>query len=129
MTELLDKLSIHAFSSIFFAIKPFLFRQSDPRYKVAREIIFKKMKFSGYHFATKLEKFSQLLHQIKKEDKISVMTLGEFYQTFTEIAMPLVDFENPSKVPYVIQINENLETEVMNNKEGKIITLLGSDGK
>jgi hypothetical protein len=36
------------------------------------------------------------------------MSLGEFYQTFTEISMPLVDSEIPSKAPYIIQICENL---------------------
>lgn len=76
MTEILDKLSISAFSTIFFLIKPFLFRQNDPKCKVAKEIIFKKMKYSGYHLTTKLEKFSQLIYQIKKDEKISVMTLG-----------------------------------------------------
>jgi hypothetical protein len=91
MTEILDKLCVYAFSTIFFLIKPFLFRQGDPKYKVAKEIIFKKMKYSGYHLVTKLEKFSQLVHQIKREEKISVMSLGEFYQTFTEISMPLID--------------------------------------
>lgn len=43
--------------------------------------------------------------------------------------MPLVDSDIPTKIPYIIQINENLESEILNNKEGKIITLLGSDGK
>lgn len=90
MTEIIDKLSIYSFSNVFFAIKPFLFRATDPIHKVAKDIIFKKMKISGYHLTTKLERFSQLISIIKKEEKISVMTIGEFYQTFTEIRMPLV---------------------------------------
>lgn len=57
------------------------------------------------------------------------MTLGEFYQTFTEISMPLIDSENPAKTPFIIQISQTLDSEVLNNKEGKVITLLGSDGK
>lgn len=44
------------------------------------------------------------------------MVIGEFYQTFTEIKMPLIESESPEKLPYVIQISENLEEEVLNNK-------------
>ncbi len=87
------------------------------------------MKNSGYHLTTKLERFSNLISLIKKEEKISVMTLGEFYQTFTEISMPLIDSENPAKTPFIIQISQTLDSEVLNNKEGKVITLLGSDGR
>jgi len=105
MTEIIDKLSIYSFSTVFFLIKPFLFRQTGPKYRVSKDIIFKKMKNSGYHLTTKLERFSNLISLIKKEEKISVMTLGEFYQTFTEISMPLIDSENPAKTPFIIQIS------------------------
>ena len=54
MTDIIDKLSIYSFSNVFFAIKPFLFRSNDPIHKVAKDIIFKKMKNSGYHLTTKL---------------------------------------------------------------------------
>lgn len=64
-------------------IKPYIFRRDDPLYNVTYEIIFNRMKNSSYYLTTKLEKFSQLVHKIKTDDRISVMTLGEFYQTFT----------------------------------------------
>lgn len=54
MTEIIDKLSIYSFSTVFFLIKPFLFRQTGPKYRVSKDIIFKKMKNSGYHLTTKL---------------------------------------------------------------------------
>jgi hypothetical protein len=54
MIEILDKLCIYSFSTIFFLIKPFIFKQTDLQFGVAKEIIFKKMKYSGYHLITKL---------------------------------------------------------------------------
>ena len=80
MTDILDRLTHNYFQRIFFIIKPFLFHV---RSELAKDIIFTRMKRIAYHLVSKLEKFSQLLSSIRNEDSISVMTLGEFSQSFT----------------------------------------------
>ena len=94
MVDLMEQLSDHSFSTIFFLIKPFLFKNQDPRHDVAKNFILKRLKNISYHLTAKLEKFSQLLSTIREEDKISVMTIGEFCQCFTKISLPLIEVES-----------------------------------
>lgn len=101
MTDILDRLTHNYFQKIFFLIKPLLFKEKS---ELAKDIILTRMKRIAYHLVSKLEKFSQLLASIRNEDNISVMTLGEFSQSFTEISVPLYDIDC-SKVPHLIQIN------------------------
>ena len=131
MINILEKLSDYSFSTIFFLVKPFMFKSTDPRAGVAKDLILKNMKAINYHLTAKLERFSQLLATIREEDKISVMTLGEFCQSFTKITLPLVEVDSTrsSSPAFINQVSEELGTEIMNNKKGKIITFLGSDGK
>ena len=60
-------MSDQSFSTIFFLIKPFLFRSQDPRADVAKNLILKGMKNINYHLTAKLERFSQLLAAIRDE--------------------------------------------------------------
>ena len=109
MIDLLERLSDYSFSTIFFLMKPFLFKMEDPRSRVAKQSILKRMKNISYHLTPKLERFSQLLGTIRDEDKISVITLGEFCQCSTKISLPLIEVESSesrSSTPaWIIQVS------------------------
>ena len=82
-----------------------------------------------------LESFSQLPSELRNQngDKISMTTLGAWTRRFTEIHIPLYEnfkgeLEN-SQIPCIEQFSEKLETDMLNGKEGRLFTILGSDGK
>lgn len=54
MVDLLEKLSDYSFSTIFFLVKPFLFKALDPRALVAKKLILENMKHINYHLTAKL---------------------------------------------------------------------------
>ena len=130
MMSLVQSMIMNSFSVIFYMIKPFLYNScAKTRKELAQHIICTKMRDICYNAAAKLERFSQLLSHIRNDEKISVVTLGEFCQCFTSIQLPLVEFESTKMHPYIVQISENLINEIMNNRPGKVVTFLGSDGK
>lgn len=75
--KIIGEMILNSFSGVFFMTKPFLYSNcSESRNELAKEIIMNRMRDVCYNAAAKLEKFSQLLSQIRNDEKISTMILG-----------------------------------------------------
>ena len=79
------------------------------------------MKKNAYNLMAKLDLFGQIYLESKNQnDKLSLTTIGGWSRRFTEIHIPL--YENfkgeidMSKIPYIEQLSEKLETEMFNGE-------------
>ena len=130
-TRMLYRLGVSFPQPMFYAYKQF--KLADQ--KMMRE--YAEIRKENYYLFSKLELLVNLLTSLPNspQGRIPITHLGLFSRCFASLHIPVFDTVNyrsdieGGRFPYIVQISENIQTDVRNNKAVSLITMLGSDGK
>jgi hypothetical protein len=130
-TKILKRLGVSFPQLMFYAYKQF--KMADQ--KMMKE--YADIRKDNYHLVSRLETLVNLLTNMPNTShgKISITHLGLFSRCFSSLHIPIFDTLNyrsdleGNRLPCIVQISENIHTDVRNGKATNVITMLGSDSK
>lgn len=135
----------HAFTRILYRLgvsfpQPMFYAYRQSKFidqKLVREEYAEKRK-ENYYLYSKLETLVNLLTNLPPstpQGRIPITHLGLFSRCFSSLHVPMFDLANyrsdteANRSPCIVQISENIQTDVRNNKAVSLITMLGSDSR
>lgn len=131
LTRLLHRLGTNFPQPMFYVYKQFKLAEQ----KMVKE--YGEIRKENYCLYSKLENLVNLLTSLPSspQGRIPITHLGSFSRCFASLHIPVFDIANyrtdleGSRFPFIVQISENIQTDIRNNKSVNLITFLGSDGK